>query len=74
MSFILDWESGIVNQLGMQSSEIGVQKSKLPRDLFWVHSYLIYISDLFLFLDDDNVADYVDDTTPYLMKITLYKY
>ena len=28
----------------------------------------IYISDLFLFLDDDNVASYADDTTPYAMK------
>ena len=28
----------------------------------------IYISDLFLFLDDDNVASYADDTTPYTMK------
>ena len=28
----------------------------------------IYISDFFLFLDDDNVASYVDDTTPYAMK------
>ena len=28
----------------------------------------IYISDLFLFLDDDNEASYTDDTTPYAMK------
>ena len=28
----------------------------------------IYISDLLLFLDDDNVASYADDTTPYTMK------
>ena len=28
----------------------------------------IYISDFLLFLDDDNVASYVDDTTPYAMK------
>ena len=28
----------------------------------------IYISDLFLFIDDDNVASYADDTTPYAMK------
>ena len=28
----------------------------------------IYISDLFLLLDDDNVASYADDTTPYAMK------
>ena len=28
----------------------------------------IYISDLFLFYDDDNVASYADDTTPYAMK------
>ena len=28
----------------------------------------IYISDLFLFLDDDNVASYADDTTPYAIK------
>ena len=30
--------------------------------------FSIYISDLFLFLDDDNVASYVDDTTAYEMK------
>ena len=28
----------------------------------------IYISDLFLFLDDENVERYVDGTTPYAMK------
>ena len=28
----------------------------------------IYISDLFLFLDGENVARYADDTTPYAMK------
>ena len=28
----------------------------------------IYISDLFLFLDDDNVTSYTDDKTPYAMK------
>ena len=28
----------------------------------------IYVSDLFLFLDDDNVASYADDTTPNAMK------
>ena len=28
----------------------------------------IYISDLFLFLGDDNVVSYADDTTPYAMK------
>ena len=28
----------------------------------------IYISDLFLFLDDDNAASYADDTTPYATK------
>ena len=28
----------------------------------------IYVSDLFLFLDDDNVASYADNTTPYVMK------
>ena len=28
----------------------------------------IYISDLFLFLDDDNVASYADYTAPYSMK------
>ena len=28
----------------------------------------IYISDLFLSLDDDNVASYTDDTAPYAMK------
>ena len=28
----------------------------------------IYITDLFLFLDDDNIASYADDTTPYAMK------
>ena len=28
----------------------------------------IYISDLFLFLDDDKVASYADHTTPYAMK------
>ena len=28
----------------------------------------IYISDLFLFLDDNNAASYADDTTPYAMK------
>ena len=27
-----------------------------------------YISDLFLFLDDDNAPSYADDTTPYAMK------
>ena len=30
--------------------------------------FIIYISDLFLFPDDDNVASYADDTTPYAMK------
>ena len=39
-----------------------------------VHSYLIYIYiyiyiyDLFLFLGDDSIASYADDTTPYAMK------
>ena len=28
----------------------------------------MYIYDLFQFLDDDNVASYTDDTTPYAMK------
>ena len=28
----------------------------------------IYISDFFLFLDDNNVASYADDTTPYAIK------
>ena len=28
----------------------------------------IYISDLFLFIDDNNVASYAADTTPYAMK------
>ena len=28
----------------------------------------VYISDLFLFLDDGNVAGYADDSTPYAMK------
>ena len=28
----------------------------------------IYITDLFLFLDDDNIASYADDTTPCAMK------
>ena len=28
----------------------------------------IYISDLFLFLDDGNVAGYADDSAPYVMK------
>ena len=28
----------------------------------------IYIYDLSLFLDDDNLASYADDTTPYAMK------
>ena len=28
----------------------------------------IYISGLLLFLDDDNVASYADNTTPYVMK------
>ena len=28
----------------------------------------IYLSDLFLFLDDHNLASYADDTTPYAMK------
>ena len=28
----------------------------------------IYISDLFLFLDDDNIERYADGTTPYAMK------
>ena len=28
----------------------------------------IYISDVFLFLDDDSVASYADDTTPQAMK------
>ena len=30
--------------------------------------FKLYISDLFLFLDDDKVASYVHDTTPYAMK------
>ena len=30
--------------------------------------FYIYISDLFLFLDDDKVASYADDTTPHAMK------
>ena len=28
----------------------------------------MYVSDIFLFLDDDNVASYTDDTTPHAIK------
>ena len=41
--------------------------SEFPRDIFLVHSYLIYIY-ISLFLDDDNVANYADSTTPYAME------
>ena len=43
---------------------IGVSKGSI------LGSFLFntYISDFFLFLDDDNVASYADDTTPYAMK------
>ena len=39
------------------------QGSILRPLLFYIH-----ISDLFLFLDDDNVASYADDAVPYAMK------